>query len=153
MALILAACGTTASGVGDIADLDTLTESYGCGTGFWVGNSDETTALWFSYNGTTPPQTTSLPDEDWSVQLIDGRDLFANWCDDVIEEGEPVPVEIRTLPVISGDLEIIGDAPVQFESAPLTLSAKNLILDIGSGETHDLGDIEIENPSFGFFAG
>ena len=55
--------------------------------------------------------------------------------------------------MISGDLEIIGDAPAQFESAPLRLSATNLVLDVGNGETHDLGDVEIENPSFGFFAG
>lgn len=153
MAMIVAACGTTTSGVGDIANLDSLTESYGCGTGFWIGNADETTALWISYTGTMPPRSTSLPDPDWSVRMIDGRDLFANWCDDVIEEGEATPVEIRVLPVIGGDLEIIGDAPAQFESAPLKLSATDLVLDVGNGETHDLGDVEIENPSFGFFAG
>ena len=153
LTVIIAACGTTTSGVGDIADLDTLTESYGCGTGFWIGDPDQTTALWFSYEGTTPPQSTSLPDPNWRVRMVDGQDLFANWCDDVIEEDEPTPVEIRTLPVISGELEIIGDAPAQFESAPLRLSATDLVLDVGNGETHVLGDVEIENPSFGFFAG
>lgn len=153
LTVTLAACGTTTSGVGDIADLDSLTESYGCGTGFWIGNPDETTALFVSYNGSAPPESTTLPDSNWSVRLVDGQNLFANWCDDVIEEGEPTPFEARSLPVIAGSLEIVGDAPAQFESAPLSLIASDLVLDVGNGETHELGDVQIENPSFGFFAG
>ena len=153
LTISIAACGTTTSGVGDIADLDSLTESYGCGTGFWIGNPDETTALWFSYTGTAPPESTTLPDPTWSVRMVDGQNLFANWCDDVIEEGEPTPIEARSLPVIAGSLEIVGDAPAQFESAPLSLIASDLVLDIGNGETHPLGDVQIENPSFGFVAG
>ena len=91
VALLIAACGTT-SGVGEIADLESLTETYGCGTGFWVGNPQQTTALRIAYVGDGPPPArVSLPDPAWDAQLVDGRDLYANWCDDVMEPGEPEP--------------------------------------------------------------
>lgn len=153
LAVLVAACGTT-SGVGDIAGIDTLTESYGCGTGFWVGNLDQTTALRIGYQGEGPPPAqVSLPDPAWRAELVDGRNLYANWCDDVIEPGEAEPQQVRVLPVISGTLEIIGEPPQPFEGGVLGVRATELVIDVGSGETHTLGDIEIENPSWGFFAG
>ena len=153
LAVVLAACGTT-SGVGDIADIDTLTETYGCGTGFWVGNPEQTTALRLGYQGEGPPPArVSLPDPSWRAELVDGRDLYANWCDDVIEPGEPEPRQVRVLPVVSGDLEIIGEPPQPFNGGPLSVRATDLVIDVGDGETRELGDIEIENPSWGFFAG
>ena len=153
LTIVLAACGTT-SGVGDITDIDTLTETYGCGTGFWVGNPEQTTALRLGYQGEGPPTAqVSLPDPSWRAELVDGRDLYANWCDDVIEPGEPEPRQVRVLPVVSGDLEIIGAPPQPFNGGPLSVRATDLVIDVGDGETHELGDIEIENPSWGFFAG
>ncbi len=154
IALLLAACGTTTSGVGDINDLATLTETYGCGTGFWIGNPDETTALRIAYQGDgPPPASVVLPDPAWTAEMVDGRDLYANWCDDVIEPGEPEPQRARVLPVVSGELEIIGEPPAPFQGGSLSVRASNLVLDIGGGETHALGDVEIVNPSWGFFAG
>ena len=153
LALLLAACGTT-SGVGEIADIDSLTDTYGCGTGFWVGNPAQTTALRIGYFGQgAPPEQVSLPDPAWTAELVDGRDLYSNWCDDVIEPGEPEPQQVRVLPVVSGMLEIIGEPPKPFDGGPLRVRATGLTVDIGDGETHLLGDIEIENPSWGFFAG
>jgi hypothetical protein len=153
LALLIAACGTT-SGVGDIADLESLTESYGCGTGFWVGNPEQTTALRIGYMGDgPPPATVSLPDPAWDAELVDGQDLYANWCDDVVEPGEPEPRQARVLPVVAGTLEIIGEPPQQFEGGVLGVRATGLVIDVGDGETHLLGDIEIVNPSWGFFAG
>jgi hypothetical protein len=153
LAILLAACGTT-SGVGDIADIATLTETYGCGTGFWVGNPDQTTALRIGYSGEGPPPAlVSLPNPAWQAELVDGRDLYANWCDDVIEPDEPEPQRVRVLPIVSGNLEIIGEAPEPFNGGPLSLRATDLVIDVGDGETHTLGDIEIDNPSWGFFAG
>jgi hypothetical protein len=153
IALLVAACGSTA-GVGDIAELSSLTETHGCGTGFWVGNPEQTTALRIGYQGDgSPPAKTTLPDPSWTAELIDGRDLYANWCDDVIEEGEPEPQRVRALRVVGGTLEIIGEPPTAFQGGVLAVRASDLVIDIGEGETHELGDIEIENPSWGFFAG
>ena len=153
LALLIAACGST-SGVGDIAAIDSLTETYGCGTGFWVGNPEQTTALRIRYLGEDPPPAeVSLPDPAWQAELVDGRDLYSNWCDDVIEPGEPEPREARVLPVVSGALEIIGEPPQPFNGGPLSVRATELVVDVGDGETHTLGDIEIENPLWGFFAG
>jgi predicted small secreted protein len=154
IALLVAACGTTTSGVGDIADLGTLTETYGCGTGFWIGNADQTTALRIAYQGEgPPPASVTLPDPAWDAEMVDGRDLYANWCDDVIEPGEPEPQEARVLPVVSGELEVLGVPPAQFQGGSLTVRATDLVIDIGDGKTHTLGDVEIENSSWGFFAG
>lgn len=153
LVVLIAACGTT-SGVGDIAAIDSLTETYGCGTGFWVGNPEQTTALRIGYIGDGPPSASvSLPDPAWQAQLVDGRDLYANWCDDVMEPGEPVPQQVRVLPVVSGTLEIIGEPPQPLEGGVLEVRATDLVVDVGDGETHSLGDIEIQNPSWGFFAG
>ena len=153
MMLLIIACATP-SGVGDIAEIDTLTESYGCGTGFWVGNPEQTTALRLAFRSADgQPESVSLPHPDWTAELVDGRNLYANWCDDVIEEGEPEPQRVRVLPVISGELEIVGEPPAPFEGGTLAVRATDLVLDVGSGQTHALGDIEIENPSWGFFAG
>jgi hypothetical protein len=76
--------------------------------------------------------------------MVDGRDLYANWCDDAIEPGEPEPQQARVLPVISGELEIIGEPPAPFQGGSLTLRASDLVIDIGDGKTHTLGDIEID---------
>lgn len=149
--MLLAACG--GAGVGDIAAIDTLTETYGCGTGFWVGNSDDTTALRFQHRGDGVPSEVNLPSDEWDVEMLDGRDLYANWCDDVIEADEPQPQVGRRLPVIAGEIEVIGVPPPRFESGTLTLRATNLVLDIGDGKTADLGDIEISNTSWGFLGG
>lgn len=154
IALLVAACNSTTSGVGDIAELSTLTETYGCGTGFWIGNPDQTTALRIGYQGEGPPAASvTLPDPAWRAEMVDGRDLYANWCDDAIEPGEPEPRQARVLPVISGEVEIIGEPPAPFQGGSLRLRARDLVIDIGDGKTHTLGDIEIENPSWGFFAG
>ena len=153
MMLLVTACSTT-SGVGDIAEIDTLTETYGCGTGFWIGNPEQTTALRIAFRSADGrPESVTLPHPDWTAELVDGRNLYANWCDDVIEVGEPEPQRTRVLPVVSGRLEIVGEPPAPFEGGLLSVRATDLVIDIGDGETRQLGDIEIENPSWGFFAG
>lgn len=152
---LLASCGGTGSGdIGEITPLDALTETWSCGHGFWVGNPEQTTALRFSYLGEDGQATDAdLPSDQWSVQLIDGQDLYANWCDDVIEENEPEPLVVRTLDVVRGSLDVIGDPPQPFQGGSLILEATDLALETPDGEIVELGDIEIENPGYGFFAG
>ena len=150
----LASCGGSSGDIGEITPLDELTETYGCGHGFWVGNPEQTTALRFQYlgdDGQAPDA--NLPSDEWQVQLIDGQDLYANWCDDVIEPNEPEPLVVRTLEVIRGSLDVIGEPPAPFEGGSLTLEATGLALETPDGEIIELGDIEIENPSYGFLAG
>ena len=154
--LLLVACGwgSDPGTVGDIAPLDTLTETYGCGHGFWVGNPAQTTALRFQYMGEDGRASDAdLPSPTWTVEMIDGQNLYANWCDDVIEPGEPEPLVVRRLTVVAGSLTVIGDPPALFDGGELTLRAEGLTVEIPDGEAVELGDITIDNPTYGLFAG
>lgn len=156
LALLIAACSWNgdAGSVGDIARLDDLTEAYGCGHGFWAGNPAQTTALRFQYLGDDGQASDAeLPSDRWSVEMLDGQNLYANWCDDVIEPGEPEPLVVRRLPVVAGSLMVIGEPPAPFEGGALTLRADGLVVETPDGERIELGDITIENPAYGFFAG
>ena len=152
---LLTACGGSPStDIGEVGDIDELTETWGCGHGFWVGNPEQTTALRFHYLGDDGRAVgAELPSDLWQVQLLDGQDLYANWCDDVMEPGEPEPLVVRTLEVVRGSLDVVGEPPAPFEGGVLGLRAEGLALETPDGEIVELGDIEIENPSYGFFAG
>lgn len=151
----LSACSSFPSGSpgSDLPDLETLTEEWGCGFGFWVSDPDQTASLRIAYIGNGRPSSATLPSPDWDVQLIEGTDLFANWCDDVLEEGEPTPEILRELPVARGALEIVGEPPEPFSGAPLTVRASGLAVELPSGDVAPLGDIVITNEAFGFMAG
>lgn len=152
---LVTGCGSEPStDVGEIASLGELTETWGCGYGFWVGNPEQTTALRFQYLGEDGQASSAdLPSEMWDVRLIDGQDLYANWCDDVIEPGEAEPLVVRSLDVVRGSLGVIGDPPAEFQGGVLRLRATDLAVELPDGTLVELGDIEIENPSYGFFAG
>ena len=152
---LVSACGGAPSpDIGEVADIDDLTETWGCGHGFWIGNPEQTTALRFQYLGEDGRAVDAeLPSARWQVQLLDGQDLYANWCDDVMEPGEPEPLVVRSLPVVRGSLEVIGEPPAPFEGGVLGLDATGLAVEMPDGEVVELGDVEIENPSYGFFAG
>lgn len=152
--VVLASCGGSSGDIGEITPLEELTETYGCGHGFWVGNPSQTTALRFQYLGDDGQASDAdLPSDEWQVQLIDGQDLYSNWCDDVIGPNEPEPLVVRTLDVIRGSLDVIGEPPPPFDGGPLRLEAKGLALETPDGKIIELGDIEVENPSYGFLAG
>ena len=150
--LVVAACGTDSD---DLPALSEMTETYGCGHGFWIGNPSETAALRFAYLGDDGDATDArLPDPRWQVELLVGTDLYANWCDDVIEPGEPEPDISATSRVVEGSLEIIGDSPTEpFTPATLTLEARGLAVEMDDAEIVPLGDVTIVNTSYGVFAG
>lgn len=70
-----------------------------------------------------------------------------------MEPGEPEPLVVRTLDVVEGSLEVIGEPPAPFEGGVLRLRATDLAIETPDGDLVELGDVEIENPSYGFFAG
>lgn len=154
---VLGACGSVLPATysaDDLPELSTLDETWGCGWGFWAGTADQTVALRFSYNGESEPDTEiELPDPEWSATLIEGTDLYANWCDDVIEENEPTPVEHWSLPITGGTLTIDGAIPAPFEGGQLSVHATDLVVELPDGTTAPLGSTTITNQSWGFFAG
>lgn len=138
---------------GEAPSLATLTETYGCGYGFWIGNPQQTAALRFQYNGDEQPErVVVLPDGAWSVQWVEGEDLYANWCDDVIEVDEPTSVVVRTAPITGGTITWI-DRPEDADVGTATIQVEGLEVSLGSGEVVELGDDIITNDMYGFYAG
>ncbi|MDH3755765.1 MAG: hypothetical protein OEU32_18035 [Acidimicrobiia bacterium] len=149
--------GSTASQLPDVAG---LTVAWQCGHGFWVGNGDQTLAIRFQAHDANAlatgaaPAVVTLPDPDerWSGTLTLGRDLYANWCDDVIEEGEPEPVVAETWAIAAGTIEIVAVPPVD-ECGPAHGWARGLVAEADDGRTVEIDDLRLINPAWGCFAG
>ena len=142
-----------------IPGLAELTQTYGCGYGFWLGNGDQTVALRLEY--AVPPDapptfipegSVTLPDPTWTAQMVFGTDLYANWCDDVIEDGEPAPVQTTTMPLTAGTITWL-EAPAVFDGGRAAIAVDDLEVTTPEGDTVPLGGGQITNPDFGFFAG
>lgn len=151
-AIVLGACGTASI---DPPPLDEMTETYGCGYGFWIGNPSQTAALRFQYLGDDGRAVDAeLPDPRWSAELLVGTDLYANWCDDVIGPDEPEPRVTARYEIVGGSIAVIGEPPGEpFQPTELTLEASDLEVRTDASTTEPIGDVTIVNSSYGIFAG
>jgi len=163
-ALLLGACGsdsTTGSSSGSSTSvpapveqaLDDLTIEYGCGYGFYLSNPDQTVGLFISTNHPDVPEVSDLVTDDiWSTELQIGEDLFANWCDDIIEVGEPEPRVTDRWSLSAGSISIdLRPTECGGESAIATLS--DVVVLTSNGTQIELDDIDITNNAWGCFAG
>jgi hypothetical protein len=139
----------------DASAIAGLQDDYGCGFGFAKGNADQTLALIIysagGYSETGPDLSSPIvfPSDEWVAEVQTGSDLFANWCDDVMEEGEPIPEVTEVWTVVSGTLTAtITDAPNVVEG---TLT--DLVIESSSGEQVQVAEIVLLNTGYGFFAG
>lgn len=134
-----------------------LTEEYGCGFGFYVGDADQTTGLFVFYEDMSGAmagdvvETADLPSESWRAVLDEGSDLFANWCDDVLEPDEPTPEVVETWEV-SGSIEVVS-LPEAGQCGPATARLTDLVATDSEGATMSLGDLELTNEAWGCLAG
>jgi hypothetical protein len=160
----VSACGTTAPSTSpleppeaEIPSIESLTTEWGCGRGFQVSNADQTVSLRIAPRGEgQPDQRVTLPHPDWRAELVQGADLHANWCDDVMEPGEPTPVESSRLEVVKGDLRIVGELPEDTGGGggmAVTLEASDLVLELPDGTEVPFGSITITNSNWGLLAG
>ena len=154
-ALALVACGGSGSSPGAAAP--DLTETHHCGYGFYLGDGDQTWALKVTYRDFQAaragevPRESALPGDSWYAELEAGQDLFANWCDDVLEPDEPTP-EIRAVWNVSGDVEMTG-LPDPGECGPATANLTGLEARNDTGDVISLGDLDVENALWGCLAG
>ncbi len=129
-----------------------LVEDWGCGFGFNKGSADQTLGLQMFFIGEwteSGPDLSSPVDisgEDWQAIVYVGKDLFADWCDDVVEEGELLPTIDAEYRVVAGT--IVGDVDGSTATATLTGAVVNV-----GGEEIALPDLELRNADWGFFAG
>lgn len=139
-------------------DFTWTTSDWPCGYGFRAGNADETIALFIELrqfdvgSAGQVPAVGNVPTEIWDGYVQFGTDLFANWCDDVIEGGEVLPEETARWGLVAGDLELIGEQPVQ-GCGPMELKATGLVAEDPEGTQVSLPDVDLTNPSWGCFAG
>lgn len=154
---ISATAGTETAPDPTIPPLDSLTTEWSCGRGFWVSNVQQTAALHIAYRGEGPPdREIRLPHPDWKAEVVRGTNLHANWCDDVMEPGEPVAEEHSRLPVAAGELALVGDIPQDTGGGggqTATVEASDLEVELADGTREQLGSITITNSHWGLIPG
>ena len=135
-----------------------LSRAWPCGYGFWLSDADQTVALRFGYTNHDAavqgevPETVTLPDPEWTAELLFGRDLYANWCDDVIEVGEPEPVVDGVWEVTSGLIRFI-EWPPGGEIGPATAELLGVSAVGPDGREVEFGAMTVTNECWGCFAG
>lgn len=152
------AAGADIPAVVDLESFDpaTLTETWPCGYGFRLSNPEQTVAVSIEYTGTEPLTAgaaaiaTDLPDPSWDVEMWVGRDLLANWCDDVVEVGEPTAVRDQTWTAVAGT---IGSLVVPDGTGEASIRIDGLVVAAPDGSRFELGDVAARNPQWGLFAG
>jgi hypothetical protein len=70
-----------------------------------------------------------------------------------MEPGEPEPEIVRSLPITGGQIRWVDAPAAPFDGGSARIDARQLEITTASGDVIELGDVEITNPSFGFFAG
>jgi hypothetical protein len=129
-----------------------LDAEYGCGYRFAIASERQTASMVVGFDDiddweTGPtPGTYELADLNGTVRF--GRDLMANWCDDVIEEGEPEPVIDEEWEIVDGVLEL-----THTDNRLAIGTFVDVVAEDPDGDEHDLGDVEVANGMWGFFAG
>lgn len=132
-----------------------LTEDYGCGYGFYVSDEEQSVGLFVEYTDFVGAENGvvvngSLGDA-WHADLRFGQDLFANWCDDVLEEGEPIP-RVDESWTVEGEIEVLERPPAN-TCGPARAMVTGLVATSPGGDNWVLGDSEISNEFWGCFAG
>lgn len=150
---LVAGCGSNGE---ENAPSPELTEQYDCGYGFYASNVEQTVGLFIEFSDFEAaqsgdvPETSRLDDDTWLAELRFGTDLFANWCDDVLEPGEPTP-EVGETWQLSGTIEINELPPAGHGPASATLTGVE-----AHGPNNELvafDVLEIENQFWGTVAG
>lgn len=151
--LALAGCNSNTT---NQPELPELTEEFGCGYGFYLSNADQTVGLLLTYqdyDGAAAGRVSPNAEIEavWGGELQFGTDLFANWCDDVVEEGEPAPVVMETW-VVTGRAEIT-ETPGANACGPASANLTEVVGVNPSGDDIVFGDLTVANEFWGCFAG
>jgi hypothetical protein len=156
--LLVAGCGGNAPTPGaEQVDLAAMDE-YGCGYGFWLGSPDQEVAVQLAADNESVaagelPQQVTLPDDAWDATVLIGEDLYANWCDDVLEPGAPEPAVNERWPITAGTITLHGRVPADVCPHTARGTATGLVATRPDGATVELGERELVNDGWGCFAG
>jgi len=146
----------------DDAELATLVQAaefdtdWGCGYGFATSTADQRVGLYLTPTTPEPPAAglVTLPDDRFEANVVVGKNLFVNHCDDVVEWSEPERQVGVSWPVTSGHF----DYPLADPDRRCGLAGSVRVILQGAVVTTASGDVPlasltIENDAFGCFAG
>ena len=141
-----------------VTDRVELSESFGCAYGFHASNPEQTVGLRVDFSGEPGafPAVIELPDPSWEAVVVLGEELYANWCNDVIDMSQPQPRIDETWTIVAGRIEFVGDPPAADESGAttaVTARLTGLVAERPDGSRVELRDLEVANESWGMFAG
>lgn len=128
--------------------------NWGCGIGWAASDAAQRVSIRIHVNDSglalEPPVV--LPDGSWTAEVLVGKILMAEWCNDAIEPWVSLPQVIVRWP-LSGTLEFTPP-PAGFihqgASVSAMLRGARVMSPVGEIE---LGDVALVNELFGVFAG
>lgn len=141
-----------------VTDRVELSESFPCAYGFHASNPEQTVGLRADFTGEPGPfpAVVELPDPSWDAMVVLGVELYANWCNDVIDPSQPQPRIDETWVIVAGTVEFVGEPPVAGEpgvSERVTARLSGLVAERPDGSRVALRDLEVTNEVWGMFAG
>ncbi len=138
----------------EILETADLAVSWDCGLGFQLSTEDQRIALRIHpVDMEQPSPTANFPDPAWEADLIVGKHLQVNNCDDVIEGWEPVPQVVSVWPITGGSLSFVAPADSGCGmTGPVTATLEDITVTTPTGEV-ELGDLKAVNEAYGCFAG
>lgn len=132
-----------------------FTEHFPCGRGWATSTADQRVGL-VLYEAEPADVSTGpidLPHPDWNASVLIGKNLFSEHCNDAIEEWIALPTIAAQWPLASGTITIADAIPSRDEgSARVRATLAGARADTGAGLV-PLPAVELDNPSFNFFAG
>lgn len=151
--MILSACASGPTTAERLTAVE-LTEAWPCGYGFALSDVDQSVAVKVYATSTDEPPGSpgSLPHPDWEAVVEVGSDLMANHCDDVYEEGEPIPDVGQRLTISAASFTYPNDVAAAGCPSLVTADLTGVTATADAGEV-ELGDLRIANDAFGCFAG
>lgn len=132
-----------------------LTTDWGCGIGFAASTADQHVALMVHLrDGSDDVEApVTFPDERWIAEIVFGKLLMNQWCDDAIESWAPQPLVVARWPLSGGELEFTPPpTPGCAAGPPVTATLRDATVATPSGDVA-LGRLSLANDAYGCFAG
>ncbi len=131
-----------------------LSSSWGCGIGFAASTADQRVALVIHLKDASGDveAPVSFPADEWIAEIVIGKLLMTQWCEDAVESWEPEALVVARWPLSGGELDFTPPAELCTAPAPVTATLRNATVETPSGDIV-LGTLSLANDAFGCFAG
>lgn len=146
----------TAAEVAELLQNAEFTEHWNCGRGWGTSTLDQRIGLVIyesSVEAAIVTDRIDLPDPEWRASVRFGKNLFAENCNDAIEDWVVLPDLTTEWPLVAGVVTVLDPIP-GVEEGPAEVRA---VLEGAQIETESglvsFSNIELDNRSFNFFAG